>query len=79
MNRLREILLHMCVICSLICISAKVLDWYNPYMDFSGHIWGIQMALCLAVFVLAAFQTPVRQQKIPGKRNVKRNKTNKTA
>lgn len=53
MNRVRGILLHICVVCSLVCVTAKILDWYNPYMDFTGHIWGIQMALYLGVIVLA--------------------------
>lgn len=35
MNRLRGLLLHIGVICSFVCIAAKVLDWYNPYMDFT--------------------------------------------
>lgn len=39
MRRLREVLIHVAVICSLMCITAKILDWYNPYMNFSGHIW----------------------------------------
>ena len=42
----------MCVICSLVCITAKILDWYNPYMDFTGHIWGIQMVLYISAIVL---------------------------
>lgn len=52
MNRVRGILLHVCVVCSLVCVIAKILDWYNPYMDFTGHIWGIQMALYLSAIIL---------------------------
>lgn len=52
MNRVRGFLLHVCVVCSLVCIAAKILDWYNPYMDFTGHIWGIQMALYLSAIIL---------------------------
>lgn len=53
MVKLSEFLLHICVVCSFVCIIAKVLDWFNPYMDFSGHIWFAQAALYLAVIVLA--------------------------
>lgn len=53
MNRLRGFLLHTGVICSLVCIAAKVLDWYNPYMDFSGHVLFMQLALYAAVILLA--------------------------
>ena len=46
-------LLHVCVVCSLVSITAKILDWYNPYMDFSGHVGGLQMVLYFVVIVLA--------------------------
>ena len=52
MNRVREILLHICVVCSLVCVTAKILDWYNPYMDFTGHIWGSRWhCICLRLFL----------------------------
>ena len=54
MNKIRGILLHVCVVCSLVCVTAKILDWYNPYMDFTGHIWRIQMALYLSAIILGA-------------------------
>lgn len=53
MNTLRGFLLHLGVICSFVCLTAKILDWYNPYMDFSGHVWTAQITLYLAVIVLA--------------------------
>lgn len=66
MSRVRGILLHVCVVCSFVCITAKILDWYNPYMNFTGHIWGIQMVLYLAVIILGAtrtyFQTKHRRE-----------------
>ena len=52
MSKMRGILLHVCVVCSLVCVTAKVLDWYNPYMNFTGHILGIQMALYLSAIIL---------------------------
>lgn len=52
MERIRNLLLHISMICTLVCITAKVLDWYNPFMDFTGHIWIIQYALYLAVAIL---------------------------
>ena len=52
MSRVRGILLHVCVVCSFVCITAKILDWYNPYMNFTGHIWEIQMALYLSAIIL---------------------------
>lgn len=53
MDKFRGFLLHICVICSFICMIAGVLDWYNPYMDFSGRIFWVQNILCAGVIVLA--------------------------
>lgn len=66
MNRIRSILLHIGVICSLICITAKILDWYNPYMDFTGHIWWLQIALYCSVIVLG-----FTRKQIPPKDNTR--------
>lgn len=52
MERIRSLLLHISMICALVCVTAKVLDWYNPFMDFTGHIWLIQAVLYLTAAVL---------------------------
>lgn len=41
---------HYC----LVCIMARILDWYNPFMDFGGHITFVQQIL-YAVPVLLLF------------------------
>lgn len=66
MNRIRSLLLHIGVICSLICVTAKILDWYNPYMDFTGHIWWLQTALYCSVIALG-----ITREQIPSKDNNK--------
>lgn len=66
MNKIREILLHICVVCSLVCVTAKILDWYNPYMDFTGHIWGIQTVLYLSVLILGVTRTYVSSKQRKG-------------
>lgn len=53
MNRVKGLLLHTGVMCSCVCIFAKVLDWFNPFMDFTGHVWYVQIALYFAVIILA--------------------------
>lgn len=69
MNRIRGILLHVCVVCSLVCITAKILDWYNPYMDFTGHIWGIQMALYISAIILGIIRKyAISQRELKQKR-----------
>lgn len=51
MSGIRGILLHICVVCSLVCMVTKILDYYNPYMDFSGHVVGFQFLLYGVVIV----------------------------
>ena len=58
MRIFKEILRQAGVICSLVCIAAAVLDWYNPFMDFSGHVIVIQKMLYLIVLLSAFFGTP---------------------
>ena len=57
MRVFRRMMLHMCVICSGICIMAKVLDWYNPFMNFEENIAGIQIFLYAAVILLGLIGT----------------------
>lgn len=58
MERFKGFLLHIGVICSCVCIIAKVLDWYNPFIDFTGHVWFMQIALYAAVILLAFVKKP---------------------
>lgn len=64
MDKVRGTLLHVCVICSLVCMTAKILDWYNPYMDFTGHIWGLQTALYLSAIILGVTRKYVSSKQI---------------
>lgn len=49
---IRQILFHISMICSLICFTARILDWYNPYMNFIGSTLGFQTAAYLSVIAL---------------------------
>lgn len=53
MEGFRDFLLHIGTICSFICVIAGCLDWYNPYMDFAGHIYWAQIALYVSVILLS--------------------------
>ncbi len=46
-------LLHMAAACSIACIVFKILDWYNPFMDFQGNGAIFQWALYISTIVLA--------------------------
>ena len=52
MRLIKQILFHTAVICGLVCLTAKILDWYNPFMDFSGHVSFIGLSACMAVLLL---------------------------
>ena len=49
MNKLKLIFFHMSIICGIIYIAARVLDWYNPYMDFGGHVSAFSALFALSV------------------------------
>lgn len=51
MKLFRKLLLHLCVACSFAGIIARILDWFNPFMDFSGHMGYVQMLLYTAVIL----------------------------
>lgn len=53
MRKIRFLCMQAGVICSLILMTAKILDWYNPYMDFSGHVVSAQLFLCADMIFLA--------------------------
>lgn len=49
---LRMITGNLIVVAVLVLGTARVLDWYNPYMDFGGHVLFMNyiLAVSLAVF-----------------------------
>ncbi len=53
MRTIRFLCTQIGVVCSLILITARILDWYNPYMDFSGHVVLAQLFLCADMIFLA--------------------------
>ena len=55
MRKIRWLLTQIAVIICFVCIIAGILDWYNPYMDFIGHVWVLQTLLYIIVPVLAVF------------------------
>ena len=71
MDQLRGILLHFSVVCALIGITTKILNYYNPYMDFSGHTVMFQFLLYGAVIVLEV----TRQYKAKQKKSKKTHNT----
>lgn len=42
---LKEGMFHICIAASIACITFKILDWYNPFMDFEGNGAVIQYLL----------------------------------
>lgn len=52
MSGFRGFLWHFCLVCSFVQIIAKVIDWHNPYMDFSGCLFWMQVLMCVGVNLL---------------------------
>ena len=49
---IKRILVHICIICSIVLLTARVFDSYNPYMDFLGHsVWALY-CLCFWSLIL---------------------------
>lgn len=52
-GKIRLILLHIALICGMIILTAGILDWFNPYLNFSGQIRPIEMVQVCSLLVLA--------------------------
>ena len=63
MVQMKKVLFHIAVICGFVCAVAKILDWYNPYMDFGGHVAWAGMTGCVAVFLFGVLNIAVLIQK----------------
>lgn len=59
----RKIALHICMICCFVCAITQILDWYNPYMDFGGHISFVWIVLYLSVLYLKLVSPGNRKRK----------------
>lgn len=55
-RKFQRMLIHICTICSMVIIAVHVLDWYNPFMDFSGHATAILYLLCGAAILSGVLQ-----------------------
>ena len=62
MRQCKKILLHLSMICSSIDVMTMVLDYYNPYMNFSGAVRWLHLLLFGCLFLLLL---------LPQKRSVK--------
>lgn len=51
-NYLKFCLLHIAAACSIACIVFKVLDWYNPFMNFEGNGTVVQWGLYISILLL---------------------------
>lgn len=58
-----RILLHIALICGIVILTAGILDWFNPYMNFSGQIRPVEIAqVCdLLVLTFAAGQQKIEK------------------
>ncbi|MBU5480635.1 hypothetical protein [Blautia sp. MSJ-19] len=74
MVQMKTVLFHIAVICGFVCAVAKILDWYNPYMDFGGHLAWAGMTGCVAVFLFGVLSiSGIIQRDLEMKRTCHRN------
>lgn len=48
---LHTVFVHISIICSMTLITAQILDWYNPFMDFFGHSVVVLYALYVSTLM----------------------------
>ncbi len=66
---IEKICIHISMICSLTLIVLRILDWYNPFMDFSGHAGFVLYILCV-VSMLFGLIYICTDKKVPQKKPV---------
>ena len=49
---MKELMVHLCIICSMALAVVYILDWYNPFMDFAGHTTFLVNILMICSLVL---------------------------
>lgn len=49
---IRMILLQVATVCAIVILAASILDWFNPYMNFSGQIRPIEIIQVVDLLIL---------------------------
>ena len=52
-EKIRLIMLHIALICGIVILTAGILDWFNPYMNFSGQIRPLEIVQVCDLLFLA--------------------------
>ena len=63
MKKVKKILLHIGGICSCVLIIVHILDWYNPFMDFSGYSLWVLYLLCAVMLIVNVLDTAFDSKK----------------
>ena len=56
------------LICSMVLIVVRILDWFNPYMDFMGHSYFVLYLLCACSISLGLYGIFGRKEEPKGRR-----------
>ncbi|WKY45099.1 hypothetical protein Q5O14_03075 [Eubacteriaceae bacterium ES2] len=51
LEALQSMMVHICIICSITIIVERILDWYNPFMDFMGQSVFVLNTLCVCTLL----------------------------
>ena len=71
---LRGVLAHICMICGIVVMTFQILDWYNPYMDFTGHSVQILYILCVCSVLSGIIQIFQRRKGVHPGRKLRQNR-----
>lgn len=52
-ERIRLAMLHIALICGIVVLTAGILDWFNPYMNFSGQMRPVEIVQVCDLLLLA--------------------------
>lgn len=50
------VMLHIALICGLVILTVSIVDWYNPYMNFSGQIQPLEILQVCDLVLLVLIQ-----------------------
>ncbi len=59
----RELLIHIVIICTIVCVVAGILDWYNPFMNFGRYVLVEKVALVACILLLLVTGKRKRKRK----------------
>lgn len=55
---------NLCIICGIALLAVRILDWYNPFMDFTGHSMFLLYILCICAIYMGVCSLPGKKRRV---------------